>query len=83
LPRPPAGTCAFTLHGPAPGSEATSPDDTTTPAGTAIPAARNSALAEIEGVAADAARDIVARVAGANVEPAAAQAAVKEVMAHG
>jgi len=34
-------------------------------------------------VAADAARDIVARVAGAEVEPAAAQAAVKEVMAHG
>ncbi len=49
----------------------------------AINAARSSALAEIEGVAADAARDIVARVAGANVEPAAAQAAVKEVMAHG
>jgi F-type H+-transporting ATPase subunit b len=50
---------------------------------TAIDAARNSAMAEIEAVAADAARDIVARVAGADVEPAAAQAAVKEVMAHG
>lgn len=49
----------------------------------AIDAARTSAMAEIEGVAADAARDIVARVAGAEVEPAAAQAAVKEVMAHG
>jgi F-type H+-transporting ATPase subunit b len=49
----------------------------------AINAARTSALAEIEGVAADAARDIVARVAGAEVEPAAAEAAVKEVMAHG
>ena len=48
-----------------------------------INAARTSALAEIEGVAADAARDIVARVAGAEVELAAAQAAVKEVMAHG
>ncbi|ANK13775.1 ATPase [Erythrobacter neustonensis] len=48
-----------------------------------IAAARNSAMAEIEGVAAEAARDIVARVAGADVEPAAAQAAVKEVMAHG
>lgn len=48
-----------------------------------IAAARTSALAEIEGVAADAARDIVARVAGADVELAAAQAAVKEVMAHG
>lgn len=50
---------------------------------TAIEAARTSAMAEIEGVAADAARDIVARVAGAEVEPAAATAAVKEVMAHG
>ncbi|WP_296716149.1 ATPase [Erythrobacter sp.] len=48
-----------------------------------IDAARSSALAEIEDVAADAARDIVARIAGADVEPAAAQAAVKEVMAHG
>ena len=36
-----------------------------------------------EQAVADAARDIVARVAGAEVEPAAAQAAVKEVMAHG
>lgn len=50
---------------------------------TAIEAARSSAMAEIEGVAADVARDIVARVAGATVEPAAAEAAVKEVMAHG
>lgn len=50
---------------------------------TAIEVARTSAMAEIEDVAADAARDIVARVAGAQVEPAAAQAAVKEVMAHG
>ncbi|MFO6429354.1 ATPase [Erythrobacter sp. W302b] len=50
---------------------------------TAIDAARTNAMAEIEAVAADAARDIVARVAGAEVEPAAAQAAVKEVMAHG
>lgn len=49
----------------------------------AIEAARSSAMAEIEGVAAEAARDIVARVAGAEVEPAAAEAAVKEVMAHG
>ena len=48
-----------------------------------IAAARNSAMAEIEAVAADAARDIVARIAGAEVEPAAAEAAVKEVMAHG
>lgn len=49
---------------------------------TAIDAARNSAMAEIENVAADAARDIVARVAGAQVDAAAAQAAVKEVMTH-
>jgi F-type H+-transporting ATPase subunit b len=48
-----------------------------------IAAAQNSAMAEIETVAADAARDIVARIAGAEIEPAAAQAAVKEVMAHG
>lgn len=48
-----------------------------------IAQARTSALAEIEGVAADAARDIVARIAGAEIEPAAAAAAVKEVMAHG
>lgn len=48
-----------------------------------IEAARSSAMAEIEAVAADAARDIVARIAGAEVDPAAAEAAVKEVMAHG
>lgn len=48
-----------------------------------IDAARASAMAEIEGVAADAARDIVARIAGTEVESAAAEAAVKEVMAHG
>lgn len=48
-----------------------------------IAAARARAMTEIESVAADAARDIVARVAGAEVAPEAAQAAVKEVMAHG
>lgn len=48
-----------------------------------IASARSSALAEIENVAADAARDIVARIAGAEIEIEAAQAAVKEVMAHG
>jgi F-type H+-transporting ATPase subunit b len=48
-----------------------------------ISAARTSALAEIEGVAADAVRDIVARIAGTVIEPAVAEAAVKEVMAHG
>ena len=50
---------------------------------TAIDAARTSAMAEIEGVAADAAREIVARIAGTEVEPAAAEAAVKEEMAPG
>lgn len=49
----------------------------------AISAARSNAMAEVEAVASEAARDIVARIAGAEVEPAAAQAAVKEVMAHG
>lgn len=49
----------------------------------AIDAARISAMGEIEGVAADAARDIVARIAGTEVDPAAAEAAVKEVMANG
>ena len=49
----------------------------------AIEAARSSAMAEIEGVAADAARDIVARVAGADIKPATAKAAVRKVMAHG
>lgn len=48
----------------------------------AVAAARTSALAEIESVAADAARDIVARVAGSTVDPAAAEAAVREVMAN-
>lgn len=50
---------------------------------TAINTARTNAMAEIEAVASDAARDIVARVAGADIEPAAAQAAVRKVMAHG
>jgi F-type H+-transporting ATPase subunit b len=48
----------------------------------AIEAARSSAMAEIESVAVEAACDIVARVAGAKVKPAAAKAAVKKVMAH-
>ena len=58
-------------------------DDHLAQAEAGVNAARASALAEIEGVAADAARDIVARIAGTEVEPAAAEAAVKEVMAHG
>jgi len=48
-----------------------------------ISAARNSAAAEIEFVALEATQDIVRRLAGLEVEPAAAQHAVREVMAHG
>lgn len=48
-----------------------------------ITAARTSAMAEIENVAADAARDIVARIAGTEIDHAAAQAAVKEAMSRG
>ncbi|SRR5690554_3834052 len=49
----------------------------------AISQARQSAAAEIEAVAGEAARDIVVRLAGIEVEPRVAQAAVKEVMSHG
>ena len=49
---------------------------------TAIEAARNSAMAEIENVAADATRDIVARLAGTEIDEAAAQKAVKEALAN-
>lgn len=45
--------------------------------------ARNSAAAEIESVALEATQDIVRRLAGVEVDPAAAQTAVREVMAHG
>ncbi|WP_298467102.1 ATPase [uncultured Erythrobacter sp.] len=48
-----------------------------------IAAARTSAMAEIENVAADATRDIVARLAGTEVDEAAANAAVKEALANG
>lgn len=47
-----------------------------------IAAARAGALDEIEAVAADAAGDIVSRVAGLTVDPEAARGAVKEVL-HG
>jgi F-type H+-transporting ATPase subunit b len=47
-----------------------------------IDAARDVALAEVEEVAGDAARDIVTRLAGLTVDAAAARAAVKEVL-HG
>lgn len=45
-----------------------------------IAAGRDSALAEIEQVAAEAAGDIVTRLAGVSVTPAAASAAVKEAL---
>ena len=47
-----------------------------------IAAAREGALGEIETVAADAAADIAARVAGLTVAADAARAAVKDVL-HG
>ena len=50
---------------------------------TEIAAARNSAMTEIESVATDATRDIVARLAGSEIDEAAAQAAVKEALANG
>lgn len=45
--------------------------------------ARNAALTEIEAVAAEAAQDIVQRVAGLKVTKPAATKAVKETLAHG
>jgi F-type H+-transporting ATPase subunit b len=48
-----------------------------------IAAACSSAMAEIEDVAAEAAQDIVARLAGAKVDKRAARSAVKEALAHG
>lgn len=48
-----------------------------------IGASRDQALSEIETVAAEAAQDIVHRLAGVQVPAAQAQAAVKEVMHHG
>ena len=48
-----------------------------------IAAARDSAMSEVEGVAAEATQDIVSRLAGAKVTKAAAKKAVKEAMAHG
>ncbi|MEA1071605.1 ATPase [Sphingomonas sp. LY160] len=45
--------------------------------------ARASAMAEIETVAAEAAEQLVSRVAGLTVEPATARAAVAKELAHG
>ncbi len=49
-------------------------------AAAALATARTSALTEIEGVAAEAARDIVAKLTGATVSPEAARAAVAGAM---
>lgn len=46
-----------------------------------ISEARTSAMAEVENVAVEATQEIVARLAGADVDAAAAKAAVKEAMA--
>jgi len=48
-----------------------------------LAAGRDTALAAIETVAADAARDIVAKVSGASVSAAEATTAVKAALAHG
>ena len=48
-----------------------------------IAGARDAAMSEIEGVAAEAAQDIVQRLAGVKIAKPAASKAVKEAMAHG
>ncbi|SMQ57777.1 F-type H+-transporting ATPase subunit b [Altererythrobacter xiamenensis] len=48
-----------------------------------IAEARTAAMTEVESVAAEATQDIVARLAGATVDPATARVAVKEAMANG
>ena len=48
-----------------------------------IAAAATRAVGEIEAVAAEAAQDIAPRVAGLTVNPAEAQAAVKQAMTNG
>lgn len=50
---------------------------------TRIAQARRSASAEIEDVAADAARDIVSRIAGLSLDDTAVRSAVKENLVHG
>lgn len=50
---------------------------------TRIAASRDAAMGEIEAVAADAAQDIVQRLAGVKIAKPSAAKAVKEVMAHG
>jgi len=58
-------------------------DETLAAAEARIGAARNAALGEIEGVAVEAARGIVSRIAGLSVSPEQAQGAVKGVLANG
>ncbi|MCH7627935.1 MULTISPECIES: F0F1 ATP synthase subunit B family protein [Novosphingobium] len=58
-------------------------DETLAAAEARIDAARTAALGEIESVAAEAAQDIVARLAGISVPAEQAQAAVKGALAHG
>ncbi len=48
-----------------------------------IDQAREAALGEVEGVAVDAAQDIVSRLAGAKVSKTVAKSAVKEALANG
>jgi F-type H+-transporting ATPase subunit b len=48
-----------------------------------VAGARTAALAEIEGVATEAARELVAKVAGIEVDRAAARAAVEKELIHG
>ncbi len=48
-----------------------------------IAKARTAALAEIEAIAAEAAREMVSKVAGLEVDPAAARAAVGKELIHG
>ena len=50
---------------------------------TSIRTATDAALSSIEGAAAEAAQDMVAKLSGATVTAAAATAAVKQAMAHG
>ena len=50
---------------------------------TSIRTATDAALSHIEGAAAEAAQDMVAKLSGAKVTAAAATAAVKQAMAHG
>lgn len=50
---------------------------------TSIRSATDAALSSIEGAAAEAAQDMVAKLSGATVTAAAATAAVKQAMAHG